>query len=132
MEKAQKWLIRNPRKLVLFDCFGALVSGFLLAIVLPKMEELTLIPSKTLYLLAFFPLLFSGLDFGCYFIQLESYKIYLFGIAALNLAYCCLSASFLFANRLDYSVWGIAYLSVEIVIVFALALVEIMVAKSTA
>ena len=51
----------NPKKLFLIDGFGAIISAFLLGVVLVKFEEKIGVPVSVLYLLATIPLFFCSL-----------------------------------------------------------------------
>ena len=60
--------IENPKRIFQIDRFGAILSAFLLGIVLVKLENPFGIPKPTLYVLASFPCFFAIYDFYCYFI----------------------------------------------------------------
>ena len=56
----------NSKKLFLIDGFGAIISAFLLGVVLVKFQEKIGVPVSVLYLLATIPVFFAAYDFYCY------------------------------------------------------------------
>lgn len=117
------------KKFLLLDGFGAIVSAVLLGIILVKLEKHFGIPRNTLYLLAALPCLFSLYDFYSYFFVKKNLGSFLRVIAIANLLYCCLSLALAFHHREVLTTLGWAYIIVEIIIVTALALIELKVAK---
>ncbi|MGC6423012.1 MAG: hypothetical protein ACON47_03735 [Flavobacteriaceae bacterium] len=75
------WGNENPKRIFEIDGFGAILSAFLLGIVLVKLENLFGIPKPTLYVLASFPGLFAIYDFYSYFIIDKNLGFFLKGIA---------------------------------------------------
>ena len=53
----------HPKKLFLIDGLGAMLSAFLLGIVLVELETIFGIPTSVLYWLASFPIFFTLVDF---------------------------------------------------------------------
>ncbi len=117
-------LISHPKKLFLIDGIGAIVSAFLLGVILVKFEAIFGIPRSTLYFLAVLPCLFSVYDFCCYFIVDKNVDQFLKGIAFTNLLYCVLSISLALYHREFITVFGWAYILTEIAIVSSLAFIE--------
>ena len=119
----------NPKQLFLIDGFGAMLSAFLLGVVLVKLERIFGIPSSALYLLATFPVLFAIYDFYSY--QKKSDKLWLFlrGIAIMNLLYCCLSIGLAFYHYEKITALGWSYIITEILIVSILAIIELKVSN---
>lgn len=122
-------LEQNPKKLFFIDGAGAILSAFLLAVVIAQLEELFGIPASTLYFLAVFPVIFALYDFFSY--QQEKGKAgqFLMGIAVINFLYCCLSIGMAFYHLKTISLLGWAYILGEILIVMTLAIVEFTVAQ---
>lgn len=122
--------ILNPNKLFQIDGIGAIISAFLLGVVLVKFESLFGIPKATLFFLAALPCLFAIYDlYYCLNIDQQSGKA-LKRIAIVNLIYCCLSVGLAFFHWEHITVLGWGYILVEIVIVCLLVAVELRVAKS--
>jgi hypothetical protein len=117
------------KKLFLLDGFGALLSAFLLGIVLVKLETYFGIPKQSLYFLAALPVLFALYDFYCYFKIEENLGKFLKGIAIVNILYCCLSIAFAFHHYQSITYLGWAYIIGEIIIVVAIAIVELRAVK---
>ena len=114
----------NPKKLFLIDGFGAILSAFLLGVVLVKYEIIFGIPSSSLYFLATIPIFFAAYDFFCYRKTHQKVGFFLKGIAVLNLIYCCISLGLLFYHLETITSLGWIYILIEIVIVLILAIVE--------
>lgn len=113
------------RNLFLLDGFGALLSAFLLGIVLVKLESYFGIPKTTLYVLAALPCLFAMYDFLCYFKLEKNLEKFLKPIAIANLMYCCLSIGLTLFHfkRVTYIGW--IYIIGEVIIVVSIALIEL-------
>ena len=119
----------NPKKLFLIDGFGAILSAFLLGIVLVKFEIIFGIPSSVLYPLATIPIFFAIYDFYCYRKGHQKVGLLLKGIAVLNLIYCFISlglVSYQFETSTDL---GWIYILIEITIVLTLAIIEFRVGR---
>ena len=114
----------NPGKLFLIDGFGAIISAFLLGVVLVKFEEKIGVPVSVLYLLATIPLFFAAYDFYCCRKKQQKSGVLLKGIALLNLAYCCLSLGLLFYHFDTTTNLGCIYFIIEIAIVMFLVIIE--------
>ncbi|MEO1054944.1 MAG: hypothetical protein AAFX87_30195 [Bacteroidota bacterium] len=122
-------LTTNPRQIFLIDAIGALVSAFLLGVILVQFEHLFGIPIKTLYLLALIPCIFALLDIYFFFKKPILFKTPLYVIGYLNLGYCCLSIGLAIHHNEVVSYLGWAYIVGEVILVAALALFEIKVGK---
>ncbi len=115
----------TPRKLFLFDGVGALVSAFLLGVVLVRLEYLIGIPTNTLYTLAAFPILFALFDLVCMRRKPTEQVRLLRVIAFANLSYCVLSLVLAFYHKDTVTSLGWTYVVVEVAIVSALAFIEL-------
>ena len=127
--QVKKTLDENPRMLFAIDGVGAILSAFLLGVILVKFESIFGIPSRTLYLLASFPILFGMYDFYCYRDKKDQSGPYLKGIAIANFLYCLLSISVAFYHFSTITYLGWTYILLEVLIVITLALFEFKVAK---
>ena len=117
------------KNLFLLDGFGAIVSAFLLGVVLVKFEAYFGIPKKALYVLAALPCFFMLYDFYCYFRVEKNLGKFLKGIAIVNLLYCCLSIGMAFYHQEVITTLGWIYIIIEIIIVVVLSIFELKVAK---
>ena len=122
-------LLTNPKKLLLIDGCGAILSVFLLGVVLVRFEKYIGIPPATLYLLAVFPTMFAIYDLFSY-LQLD-YKqpLLLKGIAFFNLIYCCLSIGVAFYHYETLTTLGWIYIFIETLIIMILATWELNIAR---
>ena len=119
---------QNPKRLFLIDGIGALLSAFLLGIVLVALEPFVGIPKSTLYILAVFPIGFALVDaFGFWFTS--QVALVLKVIATLNLLYIALSLALASYHLETITLWGWIYITGELAIVLALAITELKVAR---
>ncbi len=122
-------MLKQPRKLFLIDGLGALLSAFLLGIVLVKLQHLIGVPTRTLYVLAFLPVLFAVYDFLCFFKLQNGFAIYIKYIAVANIMYCLFSIAMMASHGDTLTSLGWFYFIVEILIVGVISLIELKVAK---
>lgn len=113
------------KKLFLIDGIGALVSAFLLGVVLVQFEAYFGIPTSTLYILAALPCVFAIYDFYCFFALKENLANHLKRIAVVNILYCFLSIGFAIYHSSEIKNLGWAYIILEVIIVLALAMFEL-------
>lgn len=116
---------RNVKNLFLIDSLGALLSAFLLGVMLVRFESAIGMPRAILYflsLLAFLLALSSGTNYwlagekGASFLKLTAYA---------NILYCCLTAGLLFFFRGVVTHWGLLYFVAEMGVVAVLIYVEL-------
>ncbi|MCO6487363.1 MAG: hypothetical protein J5I98_03045 [Phaeodactylibacter sp.] len=114
-----------PRKLFLIDGLGALLSAFLLGVVLVWWEPVFGMPPKVLYPLAAIAGVFAVYSLSCCFFLTQNRRPFLRGIAVANLLYCCLTLGLVFYFYPQLTALGVAYFLVEITVVLILAGVEL-------
>lgn len=119
--KAKYNLQLQPRFIFLVDLAGAVLSAFLLGIVLVHWQFYFGMPKESLHLLACIPLCFVLYDIVCFFFIRQNFKWALLGIAVLNFLYCLLSIYFLFLHASSLSILAWVYFVVEIFIVALIA-----------
>ncbi|MDX8553835.1 hypothetical protein MK851_09410 [Tenacibaculum sp. 1B UA] len=124
-----KSLTLNPKKLFLIDGLGAVLSAFLLGVILVNLESIIGIAPSTLYLLAVLPIFFAVYDFYSYQKIHNELKPFLKGIAILNLLYCCLSIGAAFYHYKTITSIGWIYILVEVSIIIILSIIELTIAK---
>jgi hypothetical protein len=115
----------------LIDGTGAIVSAFLLGVVLVEFEHIFGIPQSTLYCLASFPCLFAIYDFCCYWKSGGNSSWLLNGIAFMNLLYCCFSIGLVFYHHQKITHYGWIYIVLEISVIGALAILEFKTANTS-
>ena len=111
----------NPKKLFLIDAMGALLSAFLLGVVLVKFKNLFGVPVSVLYLLTLFPVIFAVYDILCYLKTKNNLKLFLKTIAYLNILYCFVSIVILLNRYKQVTFLGYSYFLVEFLIILTLA-----------
>lgn len=121
---------KNPHALFLLDGLGALLSIFLLGLILPLFQSTIGMPLTTLYFLAAIPVFFVIYDFYCYFKKVQPWQQYLYFIAIANVIYCIISIGMLAIHWQFLSAWGISYFIIEIIIVLSIALWELKFSKN--
>jgi hypothetical protein len=120
-----KPMILNTKTLFVIDGLGALLSAFLLGVVLVRYENLFGMPKETLYFLAFLPCLFALYDLVCYLKVRGNELFFLKGIAIANLLYCCLSIISVIHHYALLSTLGFAYFILELMVVFVLVCIQL-------
>ncbi len=113
------------KKLFLIDAFGAILSAFLLGIVLVRFESLFGIPKNVLYFLAILPCFFAAYDILCYLKVDKSVGLFLKIIEYTNIIYCIISIGLTFYHFEHLTNLGWFYVLIEIIIVMTLAIIEI-------
>jgi len=115
----------NPRKLFLIDGLGAIVSAFMLGVILTKFENIFGMPRRVLYFLALIPCIFAVYDFGVIFRNLANWGPPLKAIAIANLIYCGISVGFVIHHYQKLTGLGLIYFILEILIVIILSSIEL-------
>ena len=117
-------LRRHPRRMLLLDGAGALVSAFLSGVVLVRWHARVGIPPAVLYLLAAVALGLAAFDGCCYLSRRIRLPRALRTIAVLNVAYCALSLVLAAMHRDQLLPLAYGYLGLECIIVGWLARTE--------
>jgi hypothetical protein len=115
----------DPKKLLLFDAMGALVTSVLVGVILPHFENYIGLSTQVLYFLggiAFIFFLYSGLSFS---FAKTQYHRYLRVIAYANLAYCIVTWLLIFSQWPMVTLLGIGYFVVETLVVLLLVRIEL-------
>ncbi len=115
----------NPKFLFLTDGVGAMVSAFLLGVILVRFEAIFGIPKSMLFLLAILPLFFAMFDFYAFKSAPDRYSRYFKVIASLNVAYCFLSIGLAFYHSEVVTYWGWGYIIGEVMIISVLIYLEL-------
>lgn len=115
----------HPKKLFILDGLGALLSAFLLGIVLVKLEPYFGMPSKELYFLASIAVIFMIYDYICYWKVQENWRPFLKAIAIANLIYCCISIVIVCYSYNQLTHLGLVYFLLEIIIILIIVTIEL-------
>ena len=117
-------ITRNPKILFLIDGLGALLTSFLLVVVLTKFQDDFRMPMRILYYLSLIALVISIYSFSCHFLLIDRWEPFLKGIIFANLTYCCLTMGSVYYFYQDLSLAGVLYFGVELIIIIALVSME--------
>ncbi len=121
----------DSKKLFLLDGFGALLSAFLLGVILVQFESAFGMPRKVLYGLSFAPCVFAVYDFICYFKIKENWRTFLKIIAYANLLYLCASIGLLIHHYPKLTGLGVSYFLLEFVVVLIVVWLELKTVRRT-
>jgi len=119
------------KNIFLMDGLGALVSAFMLGVVLVKLQAYIGIPKNALYILASFPVIFAIYDFSCHLIKPKKVGLFINIIAIANLMYCFVSIYYLIQHQQQLSTLGWMYFIGELIILVVLIIMEFKLAKTT-
>jgi hypothetical protein len=119
----------NPKKLFLIDALGALLSAFLLSVILVKFRSLIGVSSSVLYILALFPIVFATYDVLCYLKVKNNICLFLKIIAYSNILYCFISIGIALYHYIQITYLGWGYFLFEILIILMLATIEMSIAN---
>lgn len=114
----------TPRKLFLIDSMGALLSAFMLGVVLVRAEHIFGMPSQVLFPLSAVASLFFLYSFTCYLKVQTAAAPFLRFIAIANFLYTIITLYFVCQYLQHLSVYGIGYFIEEAIIVLVLVTIE--------
>ncbi len=115
----------TTKKLFLIDCLGALISAFLLGIVLVKYKLQIRMPVDVLYLLAAIAGVFAIYSSICYFTFKQNGKPFLIAIAIANLLYCFLTIGLVIYFFAELTTLGMIYFIGELIVILTLVYFEV-------
>jgi len=114
-----------PKRLLLIDSLGAMLSALLLGIVLGRFEAAFGMPRKVLYLLSGLAWVYAMYSFLCYWRVEEKWRPYMRVIAVANLCYCCLTIGLVIHYRQELTWLGWTYFLLEVVVILSLITMEL-------
>ena len=118
-------MIIPPKKLFLIDCLGALLSAFLVGIILARFESVFGMPREATHWLSIISCLYAVCSFTCFLLITDNWKPYLWLIALANLLYCCLTIYLVVYFYQHLTALGLLYFTGEVMVVIGLAFVEL-------
>lgn len=121
----------NPNKLFLVDGLGALLTAFLLFVIMKRFNEYFGAPQTTLACLCILALVFSFYSITCFFLLKDNWQPFLRAIIVANLLYCCLTAGLVFYSYPGITTLGIIYFLGEIIIILGLVFIELKTLKGS-
>lgn len=117
-------LSANPRRIFLIDGAGAVLTAFLLCVVLASFESFFGMPVRVLYVLGAVAAVFAVYSFSCYCWLKRSYRSFLAAIIIANLLYAVLSLGLVIYYFPQLSNWGLLYFAGEIIVILVLVAIE--------
>lgn len=117
-------LQQSPRKMLLIDGIGAVITSFMLGVVLVQFNDYIGMPLNVLYLLAAIVLGFAIYSFSSYTLAKSGHKTLLKIIFTGNAAYCLCTSVLIIIYREQLSPLGIVYFIGEILIISGLLVIE--------
>ncbi|KAA3633635.1 MAG: hypothetical protein DWQ02_12830 [Bacteroidetes bacterium] len=124
MVKIIKTISANPRKIFQIDGLGAILSAFLLGVILTTFEDFFGMPARVLYILAGIAAGFALYSLTYYFLNIKKWHAALRRIAIANLLYCLLTLTLVIIHFQELTVWGILYFALEILVIITLVYIE--------
>ncbi|MFN3404354.1 MAG: hypothetical protein ACK40G_09700 [Cytophagaceae bacterium] len=121
--KAAVSISRN--KLFLIDSLGALLTAVLLFFVVRRHEAHFGMPEIPISILSLIAIIFSVYSFCCFLFVKNSWKLFLKIIIKGNIMYCCTTMALVLYNLNHITGLGMAYFSIEVVIIGGLVYFEI-------
>jgi len=117
--------VRHPKKLFLIDSLGALLTAFLLFVVVRNFNEYFGLPKIILTYLSAIALLLSIYSISCFCFIKSNWKDNIRIIAYANILYCVLISILLLRYHSTLTVFGLTYFLIEIAIICGLAYMEL-------
>ena len=115
----------NPKKLFLVDSLGAILSTFLLAVILVRFESAFGMPRNVLYFLSIIAFVFAINSFINYLLVKENWKPSLKTIAVANLLYCGITLGLTIYFNKELTSLGLIYFFSELAVIVTLAIIEL-------
>jgi len=114
----------NEKSIFLFDGIGALVSIFLLGVVLPAVQPWIGMPLHILYILAILPCFYAVYSLSCFWLINHRNPIWLKAIMVANSLYCVLTFVLVMLYFNEMTIWGIVYFFLEAIVIIGIVLFE--------
>ncbi len=124
IQKIIKNISTNPRNAFLVDGIGAVLSAFLLGVILTTFEDFFGMPARVLYILAGIAAGFALYSLTYYFLNIKKWHAALRRIAIANLLYCLLTLALVIIHFQELTIWGIMYFILEILVIVILVYIE--------
>jgi len=114
----------NSKHIFIVDGIGAIISAFLLGIVLTKFEYVFGMPKLVLQVLSLAALIMALHVFVSYFLLKNNWSNYLKVLAIVNIFYCCATIVLVIYFFNVLTVWGLWYFIIELIVVLLLSRIE--------
>ena len=129
MKKLIDHFTERQRTLFLIDSLGAMISAFLLFVIMRRFYEYIGIPKTALTYLSVIAICFCFYSTACFLFLKERWSPFIRLIGIANLLYCALTIGLLIKYYPLLTIIGTLYFLIEIVIICALSYIELNVAK---
>ncbi len=116
---------QKPRALFFADYLGAILSSFILGIVLVYFQSYIGLPKTILYQLAIIAMVLMTYSGLCILLIKKNHKPFLFTIGIANICYCIGSLFIMNTYFAELTILGLSYFILEKGIVLTLAYLEI-------
>ena len=121
-------LIEKPKTLFLIDSLGAIVTGFILFVIMRQLNEYIGMPKIVLTYLSFIAIFFCIYSTACFLFLKERWTPFIRLIGVANLLYCALTVGLLIKYHSLLTIIGTICFLIEIVIICGLSYLELNVA----
>jgi len=128
IKKVINYLSAKPKILFLIDGLGAMLTAFLLFVILRNFNEYFGMPKIRLTYLSAIAACFCIYSSACFIFLKDNWTLYLRGIGIANLLYCILTMGFLIIYYFQITMTGATYFLLEIAIICGLVYIELNVA----
>lgn len=123
-KKIINYLTVNPKKLFLIDFLGAMLTIFLLNVLIRNCNEYFGMPKEALDCLSIYVMCLFLYSFLCFLFLKKTWTGFIRGISLANLAYCILTIGFLIVYYSQITILGLTYFITETLIICSLVYVE--------
>ena len=121
-------LIEKPKTLFLIDSLGAVLTGFILFVIMRQLNEYIGMPKTVLNYLSFIAICFCIYSTACFLFLKERWTPFIRLIGVANLLYCALTVGLLIKYHSLLTIIGTICFLIEIVIICGLSYLELNVA----
>ena len=121
-------LIEKPKTLFLIDSLGAVLTGFILFVIMRQLNESIGMPKTVLTYLSFIAICFCIYSTACFLFLKERWTPFIRLIGVANLLYCALTVGLLIKYHSLLTIIGTICFLIEIVIICGLSYLELNVA----
>lgn len=119
----------NAQNIFLIDGIGAITTASLLYFLLGTFTDFFGVSHETLYVLSGIALCFAIYSFCCHMLLKTKLRPYLSLLSVLNISYCVMTTIMIFRST-TITTWSITYFIGEMLLVLALAILELKLARS--
>lgn len=117
-------LILDPKRLFLFDSFGAFLTSCILVAILLAFNGYIGMPSRILVFLSIIALLYAVYSICCFYFIYTNWRPFLKAICIANLVYCCLTIGLIIIFYERLTILGATYFLLEVLLILSLVIIE--------